>query len=70
MNRFELTTKALAKHLQPIKFILSKEKVAELQKLTIWVEADSEGGPFVRAELKQHDPRMFRLQEKIWGKIR
>lgn len=26
--------------------------------------------PFVRAELKQHDPRMFRLQEKIWGKIR
>ena len=26
--------------------------------------------PFVRAELKQHDPKMYRLQEKIWGKIR
>lgn len=26
--------------------------------------------PFVRAELKEHDPRMFKLQEKIWGKIR
>ena len=25
--------------------------------------------PFVRAELKEHDPRMFDLQEKIWGKI-
>ena len=25
--------------------------------------------PFVRAELKEHDPRMFSLQEKIWGKI-
>jgi len=25
--------------------------------------------PFVRAELKEHDPRMFFLQEKIWGKI-
>jgi len=25
--------------------------------------------PFVRAELKQHDPRMFSLQEKIWGKV-
>ena len=24
--------------------------------------------PFVRAELKQHDPRMFRLQEKIWAR--
>ena len=183
-DRFELTMTALANHLQRIKFILSKEKVAELQKLPIWVEADSEGGlvyhpsagwlkkngfnpalerhvhvpncdslidpqqwakhpyaimhelahayhdqvlgwdyveikaafaaaqdtkiyeqilshnhrsvkhyaltnhkeyfaesteaylgvndffPFVRAELKQHDPRMFRLQEKIWGKIR
>ena len=26
--------------------------------------------PFVRAELKQHDPAMFRLMESIWGKIR
>ena len=26
--------------------------------------------PFVRAELKQHDPNMFELLEKIWGKIR
>ncbi len=25
--------------------------------------------PFVRAELKEHDPRMFGLQEKIWGRI-
>lgn len=26
--------------------------------------------PFVRAELKQHDPRMYSLLEKIWGKVR
>ncbi|GAB5443459.1 MAG: metallopeptidase [Fuerstiella sp.] len=26
--------------------------------------------PFVRAELKEHDPRMFAMQEKIWGPIR
>jgi len=26
--------------------------------------------PFVRAELKEHDPRMFALLEKIWGVIR
>lgn len=26
--------------------------------------------PFVRAELKEHDPRMFALLEKIWGKVR
>ena len=26
--------------------------------------------PFVRAELKEHDPTMFAIQEKIWGKIR
>ena len=25
--------------------------------------------PFVRAEPKEHDPRMFSLQEKIWGPI-
>ena len=25
--------------------------------------------PFVRAELKEHDPRMFALQEKIWGPV-
>ena len=26
--------------------------------------------PFVRAELKEHDPRMYKLMEKFWGKIR
>jgi hypothetical protein len=26
--------------------------------------------PFVRAELKQHDPAMFAIQEKIWGPVR
>ncbi len=26
--------------------------------------------PFVRAELKEHDPRMHALMEKIWGRIR
>lgn len=26
--------------------------------------------PFVRAELKEHDPTMFALLEKIWGKVR
>ncbi len=25
--------------------------------------------PFVRAELKQHDPRMFELMVKFWGKV-
>ena len=25
--------------------------------------------PFVRAELKEHDPRMFSVLEKIWGKV-
>ena len=25
--------------------------------------------PFVRAELKQHDPRMFALMERVWGKV-
>lgn len=25
--------------------------------------------PFVRAELKQHDPRMYQLLEKIWGLV-
>ena len=25
--------------------------------------------PFVRAELKQHDPKTFSLMEKIWGKF-
>ena len=24
--------------------------------------------PFVRAELKQHDPKTFALLESIWGK--
>lgn len=26
--------------------------------------------PFVRAELKEHDPNMFELLEKIWGEVR
>ena len=26
--------------------------------------------PFVRAELKQHDPDMYELMTEIWGKIR
>lgn len=26
--------------------------------------------PFVRAELREHDPRMYTCMEKIWGKIR
>jgi len=26
--------------------------------------------PFVRAELKQHDPRMFAVMESVWGKVR
>lgn len=26
--------------------------------------------PFVRAELKEHDPRMFETLQRIWGKIR
>ena len=26
--------------------------------------------PFVRAELKEHDPQMFALLEKIWGPVR
>ena len=26
--------------------------------------------PFVRAELKEHDPRMFKIMEKVWGEVR
>jgi hypothetical protein len=26
--------------------------------------------PFVRAELKEHDPRMFKIMEKVWGSIK
>jgi len=26
--------------------------------------------PFVRAELKKHDPRMFKIMEKVWGPVR
>lgn len=26
--------------------------------------------PFVRAELKEHDPTMFKLLQKIWGQVR
>lgn len=26
--------------------------------------------PFVRAELKEHDPRMFSLMEEFWGEVR
>ena len=26
--------------------------------------------PFVRGELKEHDPRMYKIMEKVWGPIR
>jgi hypothetical protein len=26
--------------------------------------------PFVRAELEKHDPRMYRVMQKIWGPVR
>lgn len=26
--------------------------------------------PFVRAELKEHDPQMYEVQEKIWGRVK
>ncbi len=26
--------------------------------------------PFVRAELKEHDPKMFGVLEAVWGKVR
>jgi hypothetical protein len=26
--------------------------------------------PFVRGELKEHDPRMYKIMEKIWGPVR
>ena len=26
--------------------------------------------PFVRAELEKHDPKMFGVMQKVWGKIR
>ncbi len=26
--------------------------------------------PFVRAELKNHDPRMFKIMEKVWGVVK
>jgi hypothetical protein len=26
--------------------------------------------PFVRAELREHDPRMFKLMEKVWGQVK
>jgi len=26
--------------------------------------------PFVRAELKEHDPKMYAVMEKVWGKVR
>src|SRR4029079_1247636 len=26
--------------------------------------------PFVRAELKEHDPGMFAIMEEVWGKVR
>jgi hypothetical protein len=26
--------------------------------------------PFVRAELKEHDPRMYKIMEKVWGPVR
>ena len=26
--------------------------------------------PFVRAELREHDPDMFRIMQNIWGPVR
>jgi hypothetical protein len=26
--------------------------------------------PFVRGELKEHDPRMYKIMEKVWGQVR
>ena len=26
--------------------------------------------PFVRGELKEHDPRMYKIMEKVWGPVR
>jgi len=26
--------------------------------------------PFVRAELNEHDPRMYQLLKKIWGEVK
>jgi hypothetical protein len=26
--------------------------------------------PFVRAELREHDPRMFKLMERVWGEVK
>ena len=26
--------------------------------------------PFVRGELKKHDPRMYKIMEKVWGPVR
>jgi hypothetical protein len=26
--------------------------------------------PFVRAELREHDPRMFKLMVRVWGEVK
>lgn len=42
-----------------------KEYFAELTEAFFGV---NDYFPFVRAELKEHDPEMFRLLEKLWSK--
>ncbi len=44
-----------------------KEYFAEMTEAYLGV---NDFYPFVRAELKEHDPQMYELMEKVWGKIR
>lgn len=76
---------ALANHLQRVKYIVSKERVTELQKLRIWVEWDNQQLNTMayhpsKAWLKAHghDPRLAKhihissvqklLARKMWAK--
>ncbi|WP_298861667.1 metallopeptidase [uncultured Gimesia sp.] len=76
---------ALANHLQRVKYIVSEERVAELQKLRIWVEWDNKMLNTMayhpsKAWLKAHghDPRLAKhihissvkklLDRKMWAK--
>jgi hypothetical protein len=43
-----------------------KEYFAELSEAYV---GTNDFYPFVRGELKKHDPRAFELMEKIWGKL-
>ena len=76
---------ALTNHLQRVKYIVSKERVTELQKLRIWVEWDNKNLNTMayhpsKAWLKAHghDPRLAKhihissvkklLDRKMWAK--